>query len=122
MLLFATAGIGLSLNGICIANYGYVDVNDIGEGDDNALLCYTDNTDCCRSYLAGEWYYPSGMKVETDGRSEGAEFYRNRGTRVVRLNYRQGSFTERGLFKCEVPDASNTTQHIHVYIGMSILW
>ncbi|MCG8620649.1 MAG: hypothetical protein MJE68_01440, partial [Proteobacteria bacterium] len=107
----------LSLRGQSIANNSYVNINDIGERDD-ALLCHTDKTDCCSgSYnRAGEWYYPSGIQVGIYG-DYYDEFYRNRGTRVVRLNYRQGSFTERGLFRCEVPDASNINQRIYVNIG-----
>ena len=106
----------LSLKGQSIANNSYVAVDDIGEGDD-ALLCHTNKIDCCRNpYYYGEWYYPSGIQVGIYGHYYD-EFYRNRGTRVVRLNYRQGSFTERGLFRCEVPDASNINQRIYVNIG-----
>ena len=36
--------VGLSLKGAPIANSGYVDVDDIGEGNAAALLCHTNKT------------------------------------------------------------------------------
>ena len=118
MLIFAE-GVRLSLRGVSIANNGYVNVDDVGEGDD-ALLCHTDKSDCCDYYRVGEWYYPSGNIVRTMGGS-GDEFYRNRGPQVVRLNRRQGTFTERGLFQCEVPDASYIYHSVYVNIGITLL-
>ena len=111
----------LSLNGHFIANNSYVDVDDIGE-DDDALLCHTDKPDCCNPFLvygirAGEWYYPNGSRVGIQGGYQD-EFYRNRRAQVVRLNRRQGTFTARGLFRCEVPDASGIIQTVFVNIGM----
>ena len=119
--MLATGGVYLSLNGTAIANNGYVAVDDIGEGDAAALLCHTDKVDCCtdmmRQTRAGEWYFPNGTRVGTFGGFQD-EFYRNRGTQVVRLNRRQGTFTERGLFRCEVPDSDNVTQSVYINIGM----
>ena len=109
----------LSLNRHPIANNSYVDVNDIGEYDD-ALLCHTDKPDCCYPYYGlrvGEWYYPNGSRVRIQGGYQD-EFYRNRGAQIVRLNRRQGTFTARGLFRCEVPDINNNIQTVYVNIGM----
>ena len=95
-----------------------MDVDVIGEGDDAALLCHTDKPDCCdKPNKAGEWYYPNGTIVGIKAESQD-EFYRNRGTQVVRLNHRNESFTERGLFQCEIPDSSNMTQTVYVHIGI----
>ena len=104
----------MSLNGSSIANNSFINVDDIGEGD-NALLRCTNKIDCCGEPMAnraGEWYYPNGASVGIMGGSTD-EFYRNRGPQVVRLHHRQGTPIERGLFRCEVPDASNTIQPIH---------
>ena len=118
--MLATGGVGLSLNGVAIANNSYVAIEDIGEGD-AALLCHTDKLACCRGFnKAGEWYYPSGTGVGVMGGSQD-EFYRDRGPQVVRLNRRHGTFTERGHFRCEVPDASNITRFNYVNIGMSLI-
>ena len=106
----------MSLRGQSIANNSYVDVDDIGE-DENALLCHTNKIDCCRyPNRAGEWYFPNGTRVGIVGGSSD-DFYRDRGTQIVRLNHRIGSFTARGLFRCEVLDASGTNRRIYVNIG-----
>ena len=120
ILVLATGGVYLSLNEVVIANNSYVDADDIGE-DNAALLCHTDKTDCCTNEMgqerAGEWYYPSGTRVSTMGVSQD-EFYRDRGTQVVRLNRQQGKIAERGLFLCKVPDADMVPVSIFVNIGM----
>ena len=124
IFLLATAGVRLSLNGICIANKSYVNIGDIGE-DDKALLCHTDKSGCCRNdpNRLGEWHFPNGTLVDNKVTS-GGEFYRNRGTQVVLLHHREGSFagTSRGRFQCEIPDASDKVQTIYVYIGMPSTW
>ena len=97
-----------------------MDVDAIGEDDAGALLCHTDNPDCCGkdSNKTGVWYFPNGTIVKNK-RSSQDEFYRNRGPQVVRLIYRQGrSFTKRGLFRCEMPDSSNMNQTVYVHIGI----
>jgi hypothetical protein len=123
IFLLAAAGVKLSLNGTFIANNSYVDIDDIGEGDD-ALLCHTNKTKCCGSpFRIGEWYYPNGTRVvDLLQVWSQDEFYRNRGTQVVRLSHRQGTFTERGRFRCDIPDTRNDVQSIYAYIGMPIPW
>ena len=121
-IIFAD-GVQLSLRGARIANNSYVDVEDIGESD-NALLCITDKTHCCAPPYshkrAGEWYFPDGYKVTIEGSNPPENlFFRNRGQGVVRLN-RRGNPSERGLFRCQVPDASNTMQSIYINIGMCV--
>ena len=113
-------GVSLILNGTEIANNSYVDVDDIG-ANENALLCHTDKHDCCREHpnRAGEWYFPNGTVVGTGGASQD-EFYRDRATQVVRLNRRQGTSTERGLFLCQVPDSNHILQIVYINIGMYI--
>ena len=117
----AAEGVQLSLTGAPIANNSYVDIDDIGEGA-AALLCHTNKTDCCVGQnRAGEWHFSCNqdMKVGILGYSPLASslFYRNRGQSVVRLN-RRGNPSQRGCFRCEVPDASNVDQIIFVNIGM----
>ena len=97
-----------------------MDVDDIG-ANETALLCYTNKTDCCGEFpnRAGHWYYPNGTRVEFKG--FGFEFYRDRGKQVVRLHrqYWKGSLTKGGLFRCEVPDASNINQIVYANIGIN---
>ena len=100
-------------------------LEDIGERDD-ALLCKTNQIACCRSsdidyplLVLGNWFFPNGTRVSS-GKKEpasynnNADFYRDRGEMVVRLNRRRGG--EEGLYRCEIPDSANVTQTI--YIGV----
>ena len=114
-------GVTLSLNGADIANNSYVNVHDIGDTEENALLCQTDEINCCKSPRAGEWYFQDGTTVKNNDDSMAASldnfFYRDRGDRVVRLKG-VGNPHQRGLFWCEVPTQYNGNQSIFVNIGM----
>ena len=86
-------------------------ITDIGEDDCGALLCFTDLIECCRDSdtpdgegALGQWFYPNGSIVGT--RSDGRDFYIDRGLSVVRLNRRRNATSTTGLFCCEVPDAT----------------
>ena len=111
-------GVGFSLNGTTYPNNSLVTLEDIGEGDE-ALLCMTDQTACCRTpYTSGNgstignWYFPNGTRVRSSGNQ--GDLYRTRGHMVVRLHRRRGR--EDGVYSCVVPDALNVTQTI--YIGV----
>ena len=90
-------------------------LEDIGEGDD-ALLCITDLTACCRppylSLLVGNWFFPNGTRVPSSGSQW--DFHRTTGQSVVLLHRRR--WGEDGIYRCEIPDAMNVTQTI--YIGV----
>ena len=104
------------LNGQRIAynSEATVNIRDIGTGE-NALLCVTDRTSCCSgSGRTGEWYYPNGRRVNIQGAGE--DFYRNRGDRVLRLNRARNVIVPTGHYRCEVPDATGTTQNIFISI------
>ena len=93
-------------------------LEDIGEGDD-ALICITFQTACCRPPYTGEmmasfgnWFFPNVTRVPTS--DEKVDIYRTRGQMVVRLHRRRGG--EEGIYYCEIPDAMNVIQTI--YIGV----
>ena len=73
-------------------NNSLVTLEDIGEGDDDALLCITDLTACCRppysgtvGPVIGNWFFPNGTRI-----GEQWEMYRTRGQSVVRLHRKRG--------------------------------
>ena len=118
------SGVYLSLKGVNIPN-DYVLANDITEGGtigvvgDGGLLCITDRSDCCRSSGQGHWYFPDppGDQVLIRGqRTIGNYFYRDRDAGIVRLN-RVGVPTDRGLFRCEIPNAAGVNVTLYVNIG-----
>ena len=86
-------------------------LEDIGE-DDDALLCITNYTACCRppygSPTIGSWYFPNGTRVpNADGEWD---FNGSRSQMVVRMNRRRGGVE--GIYRCEIPDAMNVIQTI----------
>ena len=114
----------MSLNGETIPNSGYVLASSIG-GD--GILCRTDRSDCCRASdnpnggAQGHWYRPNGDEVdsftmENEKHSTRNFFARNRDRGIVRL-YPNGNPSERGQFRCEIPNASGNTETHFVNIG-----
>ena len=120
-------GVFLSINGTNIPNNSYVMSFDIGIGG-TGLLCNTDRSDCCRGSdhpsgtAQGRWYLLNGNEVmsftaEDMARPEPDNFFsRSRGTGVVRLT-RNNNPTDRGRFRCEIPDADGDTVTLYVNIG-----
>ena len=119
--IFPGAGdVCFSLRNTTYHNNSLVTLDDIGEGDNGALLCRTNQTACCQAPYTGEsgsgirnWYFPSGAKV-VGFVGLSTSFYRNRGQMVVRLNRKRGG--EDGIYRCVIPDSMNVTQTI--YIGV----
>jgi hypothetical protein len=92
----------LVFGGRSYRSHSIVNLNMI---DENILKCHTDKTDCCRfepSGGIGEWQFPNGSVVRKN--SDGDDFYRDRGSGVVNLNWRQNARIPPGLFCCEIPD------------------
>ena len=85
-------------------------ITDIGEGV-NALLCVTDNTECCDD---GEFFYPDGTRVLFSSNF----LYRNRGEQFIGLNRRNGATSPLGRYRCDIPDASGVTRSIFINIGI----
>ena len=116
---FPGAGdVRFSLNGTTYQNNSVITLEDIGEGDD-ALLCITDQRNCCRNADAGvvfgNWFFPNGVRVPSETVNDTRwNIYRTRGQSVVRLHRRRGG--AEGIYHCEIPDTSNIIQSI--YIGV----
>ena len=94
-------------------------LEDIGEYDDDALLCMTNLNACCRRPYTGEnisalgnWFFPNETRVPSRGEPWG--FYRTRAEMVVFLHRRRGGVE--GIYRCEIPDTMNVNQTI--YIGV----
>ena len=93
-------------------------LEDIGEGNDTALLCMTNFTACCRAPYTGngsslgKWYFPNGNEVLSRG--ERGDFYRTRDQMVIRMHRRRGG--EEGIYCCDIPDSTNVTQTIYIEV------
>ena len=108
-----------SLKGTTYQNNSIVTLENIGEGGDDALLCGTNQTACCRPPYTGEngsavgnWFFPNRTRVPGSGNNW--DFHRTRGQMNVRLHRRRGG--AEGIYRCEIPDTMNVTQSI--YIGV----
>ena len=114
-IIIHTSGVRLTLRGVQYRDNETIDILGIGENN-LALICQTDLRPCCRTgFRAGEWYYPNGKVVPTE--SSGESFYRNRGgDGTVRLNQRFYVNYPTGIYRCEIPDASNITRTLHIRI------
>ena len=123
---FPGAGdVWFSLRNTTYQNNSIVTLEDIGEGDD-ALLCITNLTACCRPpYTSerdalGNWFFPNGTRVPSSGSQW--DFHRTRGQMVVLLHRRRGGVE--GIYRCEIPDTFGFTQtlYIGVYSASSGEW
>ena len=119
---FPDAGdIWFSLNGTIHQNNSNVTLEDIGEGDD-ALLCRTNQTACCRPPYAeqaiGNWYFPNGTRAPSSGQQW--DFHRTRGDMAVLLHRRRGGVE--GVYSCVIPDAMNVTQTIYIGVYTASEW
>ena len=117
---FGSVGVYISLRGKFYGNDSNIVITDIGEGEDGALLCFTDLTECCHgshisnSKALGEWFFPNGSVVGVDSTKE---FYKNRGHSRVRLHRKKNVTSPIGQFCCEVPDATLTNIRICANVG-----
>ena len=114
LTLIIIIGVYLQLNGVNYSNNSEVAITDIGSGDEESLLCITDNPNCCYSSRIGEWYYPNMSMVRLNGDGDG--FYRSRGPSVVHLHRRHNVVMPTGEFCCEVPDENRMNQRICIII------
>ena len=92
-------------------------LEEIGEGDDNALLCITNYTHQSpytgnKGNAIGNWYFPNGSRVL--GSERQSSFYRTRSQMAIHMHRRRGGVE--GIYHCEIRDAMNVTQTI--YIGV----
>ena len=126
-----TDGVSLQLQREIIPNNSLINFDDLLYNTQptninglQTLMCVTDLVACCKSPQAlGDWYYPDGRKIT----GVGSPVYRiNRGQKEV-LNHNQQFYgsvrlwrkytpRERGLFCCELPDASNVVHTLCVNI------
>lgn len=91
-----------------IASEGSISLTDLGEGENRALLCVTDNRDCCNNATGtqGRWNFPNDSAISST-RAAGGDLYISRGEGVVRLNRRNNATIPTGRYCCEVPNFSS---------------
>ena len=114
--------LGFLLDGQLYRNNSVVTVTDIGSSFFmSALFCLTPSLECCSDYetpnaasVTREWYLPDGRPVTSDN----SPFIRSRVSSAVSLHDNRFSLNTApsGVYRCEIPDASGTSQNIYVGI------
>ena len=92
-------------------------ITDIDEVT-NALTCMTDQTTCCTvagQIRRGEWIFPDGTEVGTNG--GGGDFYSNRGTQTVFLRRRNNALGPLGSYCCDVDTVADPDAMICINIS-----
>ena len=110
------------MNGVNYSNNSdsEIAITDIGSSNEESLLCFTDNPNCCDGEnRMGQWYLPDMTEVRTEG--IGDSFYRDRGPSVVRLHRRHNVMMPTGRFCCEIPwpDIDGVIQRAYIIVSSS---
>ena len=104
----------LNFGGENFPTHGYVAISELGTTEDTALVCRTDQANCCDGdNIEGGWFNPNGTMVEFNDSSQG--FYSSVGSDGVRL-LRGSAIPVEGIYTCRATDSSSTTQT--VFIGL----
>ena len=111
--MFSSSGLSIEFKGVTYASNSAIAITELGE-DDNAVLCMTDLTTCCRGSQQGHWRYPDGTLVK--GNPSGDDIYRDRRDMVVRLHRRNSATTPTGQYCCEVPTMDNPSSNATICI------
>ena len=113
--------LGFLLNGQLYPNNSVVTLADIGTRIGLGLYCLTPSLECCSesetpnaASVTREWYLPDGRPLT----SANSPFIKSRVSSAVSLHSDRFSFitAPSGVFRCEIPDDSGTSQNIYVGI------
>ena len=115
-------------------NNSHILVTALGQNNDQALVCHTENTQCCRgvdngdpnNYIGkGEWLFPDGTAVQRslDVHDSAATnvFHRSRDFRLIRLHREGNIVNPTGTYCCEIPNNSSEIVTFCVVLGMHII-
>ena len=117
-------GVFIFLRGRVITNNAIVNFSEVGSGNFEALLCYTDLVKCCKLSQTkgdtplGEWYLPNNRVKVLNRDHTNVGYFRTRGLSVVRLHRNDSGIFPNGIFYCEIPREGDVSQLEHVYIGI----
>lgn len=105
----ASSGALLLLNGDVIANNTDIASTELGK-DAQALLCVTNNEDCCAAAdysIMAMFLHPNGTSV---GESQSENLYVTKGHQIIRLNHHGNVEVEDGQYCCSVPNSQDNVE------------
>ena len=112
-----STGVGLILNDEPQQNHSFINLQHIGYSRNHSLLCVTNIVSCCSSEadgLTGQWLLPNGSEMSllksenTSGQAHGAS--------SVSLYQAFQDPLPGGVYLCEIPDRTGTTQRLFVWL------
>ena len=122
LILLLYSDLGFLLDGQLYHNNSVVTVTDIGRSSFmSSLFCLTPSLECCSdsetpnaARVTREWYLPDGRSLTSDN----SPFIKNQVSSAVSLHRDRFSSNTAsvGVYRCEIPDASGTSQNIHIGI------
>lgn len=115
-------GVFAFLDGSVLENNSIVTLSEIGREDHDALLCYTNLSECCKAKQSntskglGEWLYNQQTIVNRMFSKIG--YFISRDLSVVRLHHNISTTDQLpvGIFTCQIPDSNTKIHTIHVGI------
>lgn len=122
LFVFYITGVFAFLNGSVLENNSIVTLSEIGSEDHNALLCYTNLSECCKAKQSntsrglGEWFYNQRTIVNRILSKIG--YFISRDLSVVRLHHNISTtdLLPVGIFTCQIPDSNTEIHTIHIGI------
>ena len=111
-VLLQFAGVRLMSNGVAIENHSFLKFTDVATGD-NALMCMSENTECCTTDNAN-WYLPGSDSPITTTEEPG--YFVTRGSNYVALNRESGDTDVDGLYRCEILGTDGNIQKLYVWL------
>ena len=106
----------VSFMGNTLPNHAFVDLDLVGELDNDSVICHTDIPTCCSSTQgpdSGGWHFPGGTRLPFSNSS--GSVYELRSAQKVRLSRREGNVTS-GIYHCDVPTNASSVET--TYVGL----
>ena len=119
--IVSSPDLGFLLGGQLYRNNSVVTVTDIGGSIGLGIYCLTPRLECCSdsetpnaASVTREWYLPDATPLTSDD----SPFIKSRMSSAVSLHRDlfSSNTAPSGVYRCEIPDASGTSQNIYVGI------
>ena len=111
----------ISFRGNTLDNHSYVEFSQVGRevDDSDSVRCRTELVMCCSSAqgdLRGDWFFPSGERLQFPGTGGDPSEYR--GALTVDLR-RTSALSPSGLYRCDIAfDADDPSAKQTFYVGI----
>ena len=110
----------ISFMGESLADHSYVDISEVGTGNDS-VQCHTDLATCCgpaQGPHRGDWYFPSGYRLSFP--SSGNDIVESREAQRVELHHNRGTGPT-GIYHCDIATVAVNGNYYYretVYLGL----